>query len=259
MGTSVRDRLERWSGAAPFLLVVGSWALASHFGSFPPYMLPSLSQMWVRFTDSLADGALFRHVGSSLYLLTISFIIGNGLAIPLGIAIAMNRNVSDLVRPVLTFFQSIAGIAWVPLAVIWFGVGMGSVVFLIANTIFFSAIFSTVVGVQTVPKTLHRAVLCHGGRGLQIFTELILPGALVQIILGLRTSMAYGWRSLVAGEMLAGSTGLGYMAMEAVQWHQTDIVIMGMILIGILWLILDRLLFAPLERRTVARWGLLQR
>ena len=71
--------------------------------------------------------------------------------------------------------------------------------------------------------------------------------------------MAYGWRALVAGEMIAASSGLGYMTIEAVQWYQTDTVIMGMILIGLLWLLLDRLLFVPLERRTVARWGLLQR
>jgi NitT/TauT family transport system permease protein/taurine transport system permease protein len=254
-----RQRLDRLSGAVPFFMALVGWLLLSKFGNLPEYMLPPLSQMWVRFTDGLVDGSLLRHVGGSLYRLAISFLIGNGLAIPLGIAIAMNRHVSDLLRPTLTFFQSIAGIAWVPLAIIWFGIGMGSVVFVISNTIFFGAIYSTVIGVQTIPKTLHRAVLCHGAKGLQVFTELILPGALVQIILGLRTSMAYGWRALVAGEMIAGSSGLGYMTIEAVQWYQTDTVIMGMILVGLLWLMLDRVLFAPLERRTVARWGLLQR
>jgi NitT/TauT family transport system permease protein/taurine transport system permease protein len=247
------------TGVVPFLMALGGWALLSNYGGLPEYMLPPLSQMGVRFRDALADGSLLRHVSGSLYRLAISFVLGNAIAIPLGIAIAMNRHVSDLLRPVLTFFQSIAGIAWVPLAVIWFGIGMGSVIFVITNTIFFGAIYSTVIGVQTIPKTLHRAVLCHGAKGVQVFTELILPGALVQIILGLRTSMAYGWRALVAGEMIAGSSGLGYMTIEAVQWYQTDTVILGMILIGLLWLMLDRLLFAPLERRTVARWGLLQR
>ena len=104
-----------------------------------------------------------------------------------------------------------------------------------------------------------RAVLSHGGRGLQVFTELILPGALVQIILGLRTSVALGWRALVASEMLAGADGLGYMTLEAVQWYQTDVVILGMLLIGVLWLTMDRLLFVPFERATVLRWGMLQR
>jgi ABC-type nitrate/sulfonate/bicarbonate transport system permease component len=79
------------------------------------------------------------------------------------------------------------------------------------------------------------------------------------MIVGLRTSVAYGWRALVAGEMIAGTSGLGYMTIEAVQWYRTDTIIMGMILIGILWLLMDRLLFVPLERRTILRWGMIQR
>jgi NitT/TauT family transport system permease protein/taurine transport system permease protein len=135
---------------------------------------------------------------------------------------------------------------------------MGSVVFVIANTIFFASIHNTVTGVQSIPNTLHRAVRSHGGSGTQILTELVLPGALVQIILGLRTSMAYGWRALVAGEMIAGTSGLGYMTIEAVQWYKTDTVIMGMIVIGLLWLVLDRILFVPLENATIKRWGMIR-
>ena len=131
------------------------------------------------------------------------------LAMPLGIAIALNRHVADMFRPVLSFLQAIAGIAWVPLTIIWFGIGNGSVVFVIANTIFFASIYNTVIGVQSIPHALHRAVRSHGGRGLSLLTNLILPGALVQILLGVRTSMAYGWRALVASEMIAGSNGLG--------------------------------------------------
>ncbi len=81
----------------------------------------------------------------------------------------------------------------------------------------------------------------------------------MQIILGLRTSVALGWRALVAAEMLAGASGLGYVTIESVQWYKTDVVLLGMIVIGILWLLMDRLLFVPLERATVVRWGMLQR
>jgi NitT/TauT family transport system permease protein/taurine transport system permease protein len=116
-----------------------------------------------------------------------------------------------------------------------------------------------VIGVQTIPLVLRRAVLASGGRGVQVLTELLVPGALVQIILGLRTSVALGWRALVASEMLAGASGLGYVTIEAVQWYKTDVVLLGMIVIGLLWLLMDRLLFVPLERATVARWGMLQR
>ena len=145
------------------------------------------------------------------------------LAVPLGLAIALNRYVADTFRPVLSFLQAIAGIAWVPLTIIWFGIGNGSVIFVIANTIFFASLYNTVIGVQSIPTSLYRAVRSHGGSGLALLTNLILPGALVQLLLGMRTSMAYGWRALVASEMIAGSNGLGYMTMEAVQWQRTDV------------------------------------
>ncbi len=243
----------------PFVLLAAAWVLAPLLLEYPRYVLPPVGDIWARLVQTLREGTLLRHTGDSLLRLAIGFLVGNGLAIPLGIAIALNRHVADLLRPVLTFLQSIAGIAWIPLAIVWFGIGNGAVVFVIANIVFFSVIYNTVLGVQSIPLALRRAVLSHGGRGVQVFTELLLPGALVQIILGLRTSVALGWRALVAAEMLAGASGLGYMTIEAVQWYKTDVVILGMILIGVLWLALDRLLFVPLERATVIRWGVVQR
>ena len=254
-----RDPATLLLGAIPLALVLAAWFALPRLIDYPAYMLPPLSVVGARIREAISDGSLLTHTIASLQRLGLGFVIGNGLAIPLGIAIAMNRHVADLLRPLLTFLQSIAGIAWVPLAIIWFGIGGGSVTFVIANTICFASIYNTVVGVESIPNTLHRAVKSHGGRGRQVFTALILPGALTQIILGFRTSMAYGWRALVAGEMIAGTSGLGYMTIEAVQWYKTETVIMGMIVIGILWLLMDRLLFIPLERATVVRWGLVQR
>jgi NitT/TauT family transport system permease protein/taurine transport system permease protein len=246
-------------GVLPFVVVGAGWLLVPALLEYPRYMLPPVGDVWSRLVQSLGDGTLLRHVGDSLFRLAAGFAVGNLLAVPLGIAIALDRDVADVLRPVLTFLQSIAGIAWIPLAIVWFGIGNGAVVFVIANIVFFSVIYNTVIGVQTIPLALRRAVLSHGGRGWQVFTELLLPGALVQIILGLRTSVALGWRALVASEMLAGASGLGYMTVEAVQWYKTEVVLLGMILIGVLWLVLDRLLFVPLERATVVRWGIVQR
>jgi len=135
---------------------------------------------------------------------------------------------------------------------------MGSVIFVIANTIFFASIYNTVIGVELIPVVLHRAVRSLGARPMQIIRELIVPGALVQIILGMRTAMAYGWRALVAGEMIAGTSGLGYMTIEAVQWYKTDTIILGMIVIGVLWLLIDRSVSCRWKKRTVARWGLVR-
>jgi ABC-type nitrate/sulfonate/bicarbonate transport system permease component len=246
-------------GALPFVALGLLWWAAPRLIDYPVYMLPTPMDVIDRAVSMARDGSLALHVGGSLRRLGVAFAIGNALALTLGIAIAMSGRVSDYLRPVLTFLQSIAGIAWVPLAIIWFGIGVGAVVFVIANTIFFSALNNAVVGVQQIPPVLYRAARSHGAQGWRLFSELVLPGALAQIILGLRTSVAYGWRALVAGEMIAGTNGLGYMTMEAVRWYQTETVILGMILIGILWLAIDRLVFVPLERRTVIRWGLVRR
>jgi NitT/TauT family transport system permease protein/taurine transport system permease protein len=246
-------------GTLPFVLLLLGWWLLPQLVTYPPYMLPSIGAVLAFAKESIADGSLLVHVGSSLARLAAGFVIGMALAVPLGLAIALNRHVADMFRPVLSFLQAIAGIAWVPLTIIWFGIGNGSVVFVIANTIFFASLYNTITGVQSIPTALHRAVRSHGGRGLALLTNLLLPGALVQLLLGVRTSMAYGWRALVASEMIAGSSGLGFMTMEAVQWQRTDTIILGMIVIGVLWVVMDRTVFTAIEKRTVARWGLLQR
>ena len=256
MSTRVLPRLE---GTLPFLVLLACWWLLPQLADIPAYKLPTITDVVVRLEQMIADGTLLGHVGASLWRLVLGFLIGNALAIPLGIAIGLDRHVADLTRPLLTFLQSIAGIAWIPLAVIWFGIGNGAVVFVIANIIFFSTIYNTVVGVESIPPVLYRAVRCHGGRGRQILTQLVVPGAMVQIIVGLRASMAFGWRALVGAELIAGTSGIGYLTIDAVQWYQTDTVVMGMLLIGVIWLVMDRLLFVPLERHTIRRWGLIQR
>ena len=248
-----------WLGTLPFILIIAAWWLLPRLVQYPSYMLPPISAVVDFAWESIRDGTLVKNVLWSLGRLFAGFAIGMALAVPLGLAIALNRYVAETFRPVLSFLQAIAGIAWVPLTIIWFGIGNGSVIFVIANTFFFASLYNTVTGVQSIPTPLYRAVRSHGGSGLALLTNLILPGALVQLLLGMRTSMAYGWRALVASEMIAGSNGLGFMTMEAVQWQRTDVIILGMIVIGILWMLLDRTVFTAIERRTVGRWGLLQR
>jgi len=107
-------RVERWLGVAPLLAVLALWYALPKLIDYPPYMLPPLSQTWDTAREAIADGTLLAAIGGSLLRLAIGFVVGNALAIPLGIAIALNRHVADTVRPLLTFLQSIAGIAWVP-------------------------------------------------------------------------------------------------------------------------------------------------
>ena len=251
--------LRNWTGLIPFVVILTLWWMAPRLFDYPAYILPTPGEVFDEFVTIARNGTLWTNTLASMERLAVGFVIGNLLAFVLGIAIATNKAASEYLRPLLTFFQSIAGIAWIPLAIIWFGVGIGAISFVIANTVFFSGLNNVVVGVQQIPKSLHRAARSHGAHGAAILTQIIIPGALAQILLGMRTSMAFGWRALVAGEMIAGTDGLGYMTMEAVRWYQSSTIILGMLLVGAIWLLIDRLIFASLERRTVVRWGMVKR
>jgi len=119
-------------GLVPFGAVLAGWAILPIAVDYPSYMLPPLPDVWTHFVEITRDGTLARHILASLQRLALGFAVGVGAAVPLGIAIALNRHVADVLKPLLTFLQSIAGIAWVPLAIIWFGIGIGSVVFVFA-------------------------------------------------------------------------------------------------------------------------------
>ena len=253
---STTSRLALILGTVPFVAVLIAWLVISEGGFVPAYYLPPPGSTADYVLTAALDGTLAANILASLLRLIGGFLIGNAIAIPLGILIAMSAQVSQTLRPTLSFLQAIAGVAWIPLAIIWFGIGNGAVVFVIANTIFFSTIYSVVLGVESIPPVLLRASRSLGASRLQLLSSVIIPGALVQTIVGLRTSMAYGWRALVAGEMIAGTNGLGYMIIDAVQWYRTEVVITGMLIIGCLWLVADRYLFVPLERRTIITWGL---
>lgn len=256
---SVARRLDRGIGIAPLLALLGIWHFLTTSGAVPAYQLPTIGKVIGDFFDKIDSGILLFNIFMSLQRLLFAFLIGNLLAIPLGFAIALNRRVADFVRPLLTFLQSIAGIAWVPLAIIWFGIGAGPVLFVMANTIFFSSIYNVVTGVEAIPRSQRRSVQSLGANRRQVYTELILPGALVQILVGFRISMAYGFRAMVGAELVAGTNGLGYMISKASSDFAPETVLLGMLVIAAIWFVLDRFVFTAVERLTVVRWGMLAR
>jgi NitT/TauT family transport system permease protein/taurine transport system permease protein len=110
--------------------------------------------------------------------------------------------------------------------------------------------------VRTVPRIFEQAVQTMGGSRRHVIVQVLIPGALPSIVTGLRLSIGFGWRALIAAEMIATSTGLGCLIFNAANFHQTDAILVGTITIGLLWLATDRFLLLPLERRTIERWGL---
>ncbi|MBI2206267.1 MAG: ABC transporter permease [Candidatus Rokubacteria bacterium] len=239
----------------PLAVIVAVWGALAAVSLYPDYLFPSPGQVAVKGWELLANGDIVRHSGASMFRLGLGFVVGLVLALPLGILIGVNRTASAFFMPPITFFQAIPGLAWVPLAILWLGIGHKAVTFIIFNSVFFPILFNTILGIRSIPDNMVNAALTLGASPWVLVKHVYLPGALPSIVAGMRLGAGYGWRALIGGEMIATSTGLGFMIFDARQFLGTDVVILGMIVIGILWLVTDVLILRPLERRTVLRWG----
>ncbi|HEV8641774.1 MAG TPA: ABC transporter permease [Methylomirabilota bacterium] len=243
-------------GALPFATLVVAWALLTRAGVVPALFLPPPGDVARTAWEMLGDGSLWINIGASLGRVLIGVAVSLPLAVGLGVAVGLSRRLAHVVEPIVGFFNALSGIAWLPLAITWFGLGWTSVTFIMFNTIFFLVFFNTLVGVRTVPKIFENAVLTLGGSRRHVIFHVLIPGALPSIVTGVRMSIGFGWRAVIAAEMIATSTGLGFLIYNAANFHQTDAILVGILTIGVLWLATDRLVLQPLERRTIERWGL---
>lgn len=256
-GTAVRSRLEAalWF-AAPFVVLVLVWAAAVRLYDVPLRVFPAPPDVAEALVQQARTGALGNHVWQSLRRVFVGTTLAVLSSIPLGIAIGTNRSLAALFTPILRFFSVLAGIAWIPLATLWFGYGFGAITFIIFNAVFFIVLYNTILGVTRIPQVLRDAARSLGANRRQVFTEVLLPGARPNIVTGIRTGMGFAWRGLIAAEIIATNAGLGYMLFLARDFYRTEVIVLGMILIGAMWVLMDRLILAPIERRTIERWGL---
>jgi taurine transport system permease protein len=260
---SVRARRFWRQGGIELLLVtvvlVGAWAAISATIPRPDRYLPSPLAVALSSTDLLWKGILPNYLGQTLGRLVTGSLIGLALGIPFGILVGLNRNVSEMFYPILNFFQSISGIALLPIVMIWWGTTEKTVFAVIVYTCFFPIAFSVLTGVRSIPLIYVNALRTLGASRWQIVRDVIAPGAMPAIATGARLSIGYAWRAVIAGEMLAGRRGLGWMIFSSQQVDETAQVILGMVLIGAFWILLDRYVLRPIESDTIQRWGLVQR
>lgn len=242
--------------AVPFALLLTAWAVAVRTYGVPLRVFPAPADVGAAFMAQLREGALGNHIWQSLRRVLVGGTLAVITSIPLGVAISTNRLVAAFFAPVLRFFAVLAGIAWIPLATLWFGYGFGAITFIIFNAVFFVVTYNTILGVSSIPQPLRDAARSLGANGWQVLTEVLLPGALPNIVTGIRTGMGFAWRGLIAAEIIATNAGLGYMLFLARDFYRTEVIVLGMILIGAIWVAIDRLILAPIERRTIERWGL---
>ncbi|MBT5569880.1 MAG: ABC transporter permease [Alphaproteobacteria bacterium] len=256
-------------GSIPFILLIVLWHMNSIFLVFEPVEIPPIADVWgaIFWLQSDCPGVfaaieghngcqLTNHVSSSVGRVILAMVVGVPLGIGFGILAGMNRVISAYLEPIGVFMNSVSGIAWIPLAIVWFGVGWETTLFIMLNTIFWLLFFNTMMGVRAVPKVLVQGVQTMGGSKLDVILQVYLPGSMTSIITGLRMSMGFGWRALIAAEMIGGDSGLGFMIFVSAQEFKTEEVFLGVILISIIFLATDRWLLVPLEKWTIERWGL---
>ena len=245
--------------ALPLFGLLFFWELFIRVFHVDERIFPSVEAVFAAGLESVHDGSIFQHIVASLGRVAV----GTGLAIlvsiPLGVAMGLNPIVSEFLSPLFRFFSVLAGIAWIPIATLWFGYGFGAITFVIFNAVFFVVTYNTLLGVSSIPMPLRHAAASLGAKGWRLLTQVILPGALPNIVTGIRTGLGFAWRGLIAAEMIATNVGLGYMLFLARDFYKTEVIVLGMIVIGLIWLVIDRLVLAPLERATIERWGLVRR
>jgi taurine transport system permease protein len=244
---------------APFVLFTAGWALLVAVARWPEDVLPSPFAVGRAFGDVIAKGILPVYAGETVRRILVAAVTGVAIGIVAGFVMGLNEVIAGLLMPPLRFFQSLSGIAWLPLFLIWFGFSDRTIVVAVWYTLVFPVAFNTMLGVRTVPRLYRHAVLTLGGGWRQVVFQVLLPGAIPYIVGGIRLGIAYGWRALIAAEIVIGTGGLGYLIFKAETFHLTARIIAGMIVIGVLWYLTDYFFLRPLEEATIERWGLVYR
>lgn len=232
------------------------WWVVTTAGLIEPLFLPSPQAIarkgWVLLTQGYMEASLWQHLGASLGRIGLALLVAVLTAIPLGIAIGRNRIARGIFDPLIEFYRPIPPLAYLPLIVIWCGIGELSKVLLIYLAIFAPIAIATATGVRTIDPARLRAAQSLGATQVQLIRYVILPSALPDILTGVRIGLGVGWSTLVAAELVAATRGLGFMVQSAAQFLVTDVVILGILVIALIAFALELGLRAL--QRKLAPW-----
>lgn len=239
------------------LLVAAVFVLFWHIGVkvSGSTIFPKPGQVLSGLTELARQGVLLKYVVASLFRVSAGFLLALLIGIPFGLLLGWVRQAFDAFNPVIQVLRPISPIAWIPVAILWFGVSDLAPIFLIFMASLFPVMTSAVAAVQNIQLVYLRGARNFGVKGLALFQKVIFPAALPQIITGIRIALGVAWLVVVAAEMIAVNSGLGYLIIDARNaGMRYDLVVAGMVLIGLIGLILD-LIVRRLERLDEVRWG----
>jgi taurine transport system permease protein len=232
--------------AVTIVVIVLLWWLASHFRWVPPLFLPTPEVVFERLYESaagkLTDAPLAEHFGWSMFRVFTAFIAACVTAIPVGVAMGVSRILRGIFDPPIEFYRPLPPLAYLPLIVIWFGIDELSKVLLIYLACFAPLAMSARAGVRSVSQEQIHAAYSMGATKQQVIWHVVVPAAMPEILTAMRIAIGFGWTTLVAAEMVAANKGLGQMVLNASNFLRTDIVIMGIIVIGVVAYLFDLLM-----------------
>jgi NitT/TauT family transport system permease protein len=238
------------------VIILIAWEAASRFGFISPQILPAPSQVFMRwlayasptepfdpakgpYLPWLFSGELLHDAMATIFRVVVGFGIGAGLALPLGLAMGTMERVYKHLNPLVQVLRPIPPIAYIPLAILWFGLGNPPAFFLISHGAFFPVLMNTISGVRHVDAIYIRAARNLGAGKWTMFTRVILPAATPHILTGIRVGIGVAFICVIVAEMIAVNNGLGFRILEAREFFWSDKIIAGMITIGLLGLAID--------------------
>ncbi len=236
------------------VVIVALWFLLTEGGWVKPLFLPSPLAVWDKFmlamTDGVSNSTLMQHTLASIGRVFGAFLLALLTAVPIGVLMGVNRFVRGLFDPIIEFYRPLPPLAYLPLVIIWLGIGEFPKVFLIYLAIFAPMAIAARAGVRSVStEQIHAAYAMGATRG-QVISQVIMKAALPEIFTGMRIGIGVGWTTLVAAEMVAANRGLGFMVLNAAENLESDTVIMGIFIIGIFAFAFD-LLIRYLEKALI--------
>lgn len=245
--------------ALPVMVVLAGWQALAMSPYAHPALIPPLQDIFTAMVRQAELGILWMDVRGSMVRLFISVGIGIPIGTFIGLTMGFSRWAERFFAPILNFGLATPGIALIPLAILWFGLTNMTIISILILESIWVTMLNTWTAVKSVDQRLMDAARTMGVRGFPLFLRVLLPGSLPGIIAGYRLAFSRAWRILVAGEMLAGvGDGLGFRIFEARQMFRADVVYGGILVIGFLGLLLERVILRTLEAVTVERWGMVR-
>jgi NitT/TauT family transport system permease protein len=259
---SAFERISNNDGVRKFAILVALaivWELYARWLN-NPLLFPSFVETLQTFVGDLANGSLLDRISTSMRSLILGYGTGLALAAVLTTVAVSTRFGTDLLNTLTAMFNPLPAIALLPLALIWFGLGIGSLIFVIVHSVLWAVSLNTLTGFRAVPEVLRMSGRNYGLSGLRYVIYILIPAGFPAILAGLKIGWAFAWRSLIAAELVFGvssrSGGLGWYIFEARSELDTARVFSGLLAVILIGLLVESVIFRAIEKRTVQRWGM---